>query len=72
MARGLQPDAIMIGCLLCFSEERGGTELSQELSRLAPRQDVQNYVTLIRAAIRDKDANRAFDLLGKLERSGGR
>ena len=49
---------------------RGRTELSRELSRLAPTIDVQGYLFLIRAAGRDKDACHAFDLLAELGNSG--
>ena len=66
IASGLTPDAIMYGCLMPFSAQCGRTELSQELSCLAPQLDTQSYVFLIRAAGRDKDTDRAFQLLEKL------
>ena len=66
IASGLTPDAIMYGCLMPFSAQFGRAELSQELSCLAPQLDTQSYMSLIRAAGRDKDTDRAFQLLEKL------
>ena len=66
IASGLTPDAIMYGCLMPFSAQCGRTELSQELSCLVPQLDTQSYMSLIRAAGRDKDTDRAFQLLEKL------
>ena len=66
IASGLAPDEFMYGCLTRFSAQCGRTELSQELSRLAPELDIQNYMSLIRAAGRD----RAFQLLEKLKGAG--
>ncbi len=70
IASGLTPDAIMYGCLMRVSVQRGRKELSQELSRLAPQLDTQNYMSLIRAAGHDKGADRAFQLLEKLKDAG--
>ena len=70
IASGLMPDAIMYACLMRFSVQCGRTELSRELSRLAPQLDTQNYMSLIRAAGRDKDTDRAFQLLEKLNGAG--
>mmetsp|Transcript_50540 Transcript_50540/g.156405 ORF Transcript_50540/g.156405 Transcript_50540/m.156405 type:complete len:1063 (-) Transcript_50540:142-3330(-) len=67
---GLEPDAMMYGCLMKFAVECGRTQLSQELSERAPALDIQNYMSLIRAAGRDKDIGRAFKVLGKLRDSG--
>merc|ERR1719424_118924 len=52
-----------------FSVECGRTELSRELFERTPNLDVQNYMSLIRAAGRDKDVNRAFAVLEKLKAS---
>ena len=71
VASGLKPDAILLSGLPCFSEGCGRAEPSRGLSRLAPRQDIQNYVALTRAASRGKGAGRTYDHLGMLERSGG-
>lgn len=70
LADGLEPDAVMYGCLMKFSVECGRTELSQELFSKAPALDIQNYMSLIRAAGRDKDVDRAFAVLEKLKSSG--
>lgn len=67
---GLEPDAMMYGCLMKFSVECGRTELSQELFEKAPSLDIQNYMSLIRAAGRDRDVDRAFNVLNKLKESG--
>merc|ERR1719482_1646194 len=61
---------MMYGCLMKFSVECGRTALSQELSEKAPSLDIQNYMSLIRAAGRDKDVDRAFGVLDKLKSSG--
>merc|ERR1719282_2234129 len=66
-ADGLEPDAMMYGCLMKFAVECGRTDLSRELSEKAPSLDIQNYMSLIRAAGRDRDIKRAFDVLNKLK-----
>jgi len=68
-AEGLEPDSMMYGCLMKFSVECGRTELSQELFDKAPQLDIHNYMSLIRAAGRDKDVDRAFAVLEKLKAS---
>ena len=70
IASSLTPEAIMYGRLMRFSVQHGRKELSQELSRLAPQLDTQNYMSLIRAAGRDKDTDRAFHLLEKFKGAG--
>ena len=70
IASGLTPEAIMYGRLMRFSVQHGRKELSQELSRLAPQLEAQNYMSLIRAAGHDKGADRAFQLLEKLKDAG--
>lgn len=69
-AEGLEPDSMMYGCLMKFSVECGRTELSRELFEKSPSLDIQNYMSLIRAAGRDKDVNRAYAVLEKLKASG--
>merc|ERR1719359_2390938 len=69
-AEGLEPDAMMYGCLMKFSVECGRTDLSRELFDKSPQLDIQNYMSLIRAAGRDKDVDRAFSVLEKLKSSG--
>merc|ERR1719359_5124 len=69
-AEGLEPDSMMYGCLMKFSVECGRTELSRELFEKSPSLDIQNYMSLIRAAGRDKDVDKAFSVLEKLKSSG--
>jgi len=66
---GLEPDAMMYGCLMKFAVECGRTELSRELAEMAPSLEIQNYMSLIRAAGRDKDVARAFKVLDRLKAS---
>merc|ERR1719323_851352 len=67
---GLEPDSMMYGCLMKFAVECGRTDLSRELSERAPSLDIQNYMSLIRAAGRDRDVDRAFAVLARLRASG--
>mmetsp|Transcript_162355 Transcript_162355/g.311713 ORF Transcript_162355/g.311713 Transcript_162355/m.311713 type:complete len:1014 (+) Transcript_162355:137-3178(+) len=67
IAQGMEPDAMMYGCLMKFSVECGRTDLSRELFSKAPSLDIQNYMSLIKAAGRDKDIDRAFQVLQKLK-----
>jgi len=69
-ADGLEPDSMMYGCLMKFAAECGRTELSRFLAEKAPTLDVQNYMSLIRAAGRDGDVNRAFAVLQRLKDTG--
>lgn len=69
-ADGLEPDTMMYGCLMKFAAECGRTELSRLLSERSPTLDIQNYMSLIRAAGRDKDLGRAFAVLHRLKDSG--
>jgi len=66
---GLEPDAMMCGCLMKFAVECGRTELSREIAEIAPTLEIQNYMSLIRAAGRDKDVARAFKVLDRLKAS---
>mmetsp|Transcript_18962 Transcript_18962/g.35230 ORF Transcript_18962/g.35230 Transcript_18962/m.35230 type:complete len:1026 (-) Transcript_18962:200-3277(-) len=70
LADGLEPDAIMYGCLMKFAVECGRTDLSRELFAKVPNFDIQHYMSLIRAAGRDKNIDRAFQVLQKLKESG--
>eukprot|EP00933_Yihiella_yeosuensis_P025230 TRINITY_DN1957_c1_g1_i1.p1 TRINITY_DN1957_c1_g1~~TRINITY_DN1957_c1_g1_i1.p1 ORF type:complete len:1032 (-),score=250.13 TRINITY_DN1957_c1_g1_i1:180-3275(-) len=69
LADGLEPDTMMYGCLMKFSVECGRTQLSQEISEKLPALDIQNYMSLIRMAGRDKDVEKAFDVIKKLKES---
>merc|ERR1719265_2725204 len=70
LAQGMEPDAMMYGCLMKFAVECGRTDLSRELSSKTPTLDIQNYMSLIRGAGRDKDIKRAFQVLQMLKESG--
>jgi len=70
LSEGLEPDSIMYGCLMKFAVECGRTELSQALADKLPQMDIQNYMSLIRAAGRDHDVNRAVGVIKQL-RAGG-
>mmetsp|Transcript_36260 Transcript_36260/g.67740 ORF Transcript_36260/g.67740 Transcript_36260/m.67740 type:complete len:1031 (+) Transcript_36260:143-3235(+) len=70
LADGLEPDAIMYGCLMKFAVECGRTDLSRELFAKVPNFDIQHYMSLIRAAGRDKDIQKAFQVLQKLKETG--
>eukprot|EP00930_Biecheleria_cincta_P026220 TRINITY_DN1850_c0_g1_i1.p1 TRINITY_DN1850_c0_g1~~TRINITY_DN1850_c0_g1_i1.p1 ORF type:complete len:1082 (+),score=225.96 TRINITY_DN1850_c0_g1_i1:218-3247(+) len=63
---GLEPDNMMYGCLMKFAAECGRTKLSQELSEKVQVLDVHNYMSLIRAAGRDHDVDRAFDIIKRM------
>jgi len=69
ISKGMEPDAMMYGCLMKFAVECGRTDLSRELFDKTPTLDIQNYMSLIRAAGRDKDIERAFSVLNKLKES---
>lgn len=69
VAEGMEPDSMMYGCLMKFAVECGRTDLSRELFDKAPTLDIQNYMSLIRAAGRDKNIDRAFQVLEKLKGS---
>eukprot|EP00441_Pelagodinium_beii_P030228 CAMPEP_0197709602 /NCGR_PEP_ID=MMETSP1338-20131121/128535_1 /TAXON_ID=43686 ORGANISM="Pelagodinium beii, Strain RCC1491" /NCGR_SAMPLE_ID=MMETSP1338 /ASSEMBLY_ACC=CAM_ASM_000754 /LENGTH=1057 /DNA_ID=CAMNT_0043293537 /DNA_START=54 /DNA_END=3227 /DNA_ORIENTATION=- len=69
LADGIEPDGMMYGCLMKFSVECGRTQLSQKLSEKVSVPDIQNYMSLIRAAGRDRDVDRAFAVLQQLRES---
>lgn len=69
LEEGLEPDAMMYGCLMKFAVECGRTDLSRRLSEMAPSLDIQNYMSLIRAAGRDRDVDHAFAVLKQLQLS---
>mmetsp|Transcript_51436 Transcript_51436/g.110068 ORF Transcript_51436/g.110068 Transcript_51436/m.110068 type:complete len:1039 (-) Transcript_51436:95-3211(-) len=70
LAEGLEPDMVMYGCLAKFAMACGRTDLSRDLFERAPSLVIQNYMSLIRAAGRDKDVGRAFAVLEMLNNSG--
>jgi len=67
LADGIEPDSTMIGCLMRFSVECGRTDLFKELSeKPLMALDMQSCMSLIRAAGRDRDVDRAFAVLQQL------
>eukprot|EP00441_Pelagodinium_beii_P026001 CAMPEP_0197650912 /NCGR_PEP_ID=MMETSP1338-20131121/31235_1 /TAXON_ID=43686 ORGANISM="Pelagodinium beii, Strain RCC1491" /NCGR_SAMPLE_ID=MMETSP1338 /ASSEMBLY_ACC=CAM_ASM_000754 /LENGTH=1040 /DNA_ID=CAMNT_0043225425 /DNA_START=139 /DNA_END=3261 /DNA_ORIENTATION=+ len=70
LSEGLEPDSMMYGCLMKFAVECGRTKLSQTLADKVPHMDIQNYMSLIRAAGRDRDVNRAFGVIKQLRQGG--
>jgi len=68
-SEGLEPDAVMYGCLVKFSVKCRRTELSEELFEKAGGGCVQNYMWLIRSAGQDGDFARAVRVLRRLEES---
>jgi len=69
LSEGLQPDGIMYSCLMKFAAECGRTALSQELAEMLPNLDVQNFMSLMRSAVRDRDAPRAVALFRRWQAS---
>lgn len=67
---GLEPDALMYGCLMKFAVECGRTDLSRQLSEKTPCLESQQYMSLIRAAGRDKDVDTACAILDRMKVSG--
>eukprot|EP00427_Karlodinium_veneficum_P008018 CAMPEP_0169086600 /NCGR_PEP_ID=MMETSP1015-20121227/13783_1 /TAXON_ID=342587 /ORGANISM="Karlodinium micrum, Strain CCMP2283" /LENGTH=767 /DNA_ID=CAMNT_0009146771 /DNA_START=81 /DNA_END=2384 /DNA_ORIENTATION=- len=67
---GLKPDSVMYGCLMKFAVECGRTELAEELSRVAPQLEIQSYMSLLKAAGRDRDIERAFRVVGDMKANG--
>lgn len=70
ISEGMEPDNVMYGCLMKFAVECGRTDLSRDLFSKVPTFDIQHYMSLIRAAGRDKNIDRAFQVLQKLKESG--
>lgn len=69
LSEGLQPDGIMYSCLMKFAAECGRTMLSRELAEMLPNLDVQNFMALMRSAVRDRDATRAVALFRRWQAS---
>ena len=61
----------MYGCLIKFAVECGKTQLSQELFDRTNSQhypvDIQNYMSLIRAAGKERNAAKALSILQELK-----
>merc|ERR1719262_1775905 len=64
---GVQPDTVVYGSLIKAAVESGRLELARRLFRESGNPDLLNYMSLIRAAGREKDLNKALELLEELE-----
>lgn len=71
-ADGLQPDAIMYGCLLKYANECGRSDLMQALSDKVDACDVHHCMSLMRAAGSDRNLDLAFEHFDKLKAASGR
>merc|ERR1719316_1762544 len=63
IAENLEPDQMMYNCLMKFAAMCGRVDLSQQLAKKSPALDIQNYMSLIRAASQTKDFNLACSVL---------
>ena len=64
---GLEPDSLMYGCLIKFASECGRTQLLAELFKRTPGgPDIQNYMSLIRAAGRERNPHKALEILEEI------
>jgi pentatricopeptide repeat protein len=71
LAEGIEPDAVMIGCLMNFAARAGRSDLSSELfSSSKHPAEVQNYMSQIRACRQTGDVKRAMKMLRELRAKG--
>jgi pentatricopeptide repeat protein len=66
---GLELDTVAYGCLIKAAAESGRQELARKLFRQSGNPDLLNYMSLIRAAGREKNSRKALELLKELEES---
>merc|ERR1719267_159605 len=64
---GVKPDTVVYGSLIKAAVESGRLDLSRRLFRESGNPDLLNYMSLIRAAGREKDLPKALELLEELE-----
>eukprot|EP00928_Gymnodinium_smaydae_P086946 TRINITY_DN7132_c0_g2_i1.p1 TRINITY_DN7132_c0_g2~~TRINITY_DN7132_c0_g2_i1.p1 ORF type:complete len:1109 (-),score=316.76 TRINITY_DN7132_c0_g2_i1:71-3229(-) len=67
---GLEPDQMMYNCLMKFSALAGRAELSRSLCTKVPCLDIQNYMSMIRAAGQEKNVARAMEVLEMIKATG--
>jgi pentatricopeptide repeat domain-containing protein 1 len=65
----IEPDTVTYGCLIKAAVECGRLELARQLFRESGNPDLLNYMSLIRAAGRERDVKKALSLLEELEKS---
>jgi len=66
---GVVPDTVVYGSLIKSAVEGGRLELARQLFRQSGNPDLLNYMSLIRAAGRERDVQKALTLLDELEQS---
>jgi pentatricopeptide repeat protein len=66
---GVVPDTVIYGSLIKSAVEGGRLELARQLFRESGNPDLLNYMSLIRAAGRERDVQKALTLLDELEQS---
>lgn len=66
---GVEPDTVIYGSLIKSAVEGGRLELARHLFRESGNPDLLNYMSLIRAAGRERDVQKAVTLLEELEQS---
>lgn len=65
----VEPDTVIYGSLIKSAVEGGRLELARHLFRESGNPDLLNYMSLIRAAGRERDVQKAVTLLEELEQS---
>merc|ERR1719197_1735949 len=66
---GLELDTVAYGCLIKAAVESDRLELARKLFLASGNPDLKNYMSLIRAAGREKNSKKALTLLKELEDS---
>merc|ERR1719399_117756 len=66
---GVEADTVMYGSLIKAAVESGRLELARQLFKKSGNPDLLNYMSLIRAAGREKDLPKALKLLKELEQA---
>merc|ERR550537_852573 len=71
LAEGIEPDSVMIGCLMNFAARAGRSDLSNELFASSKHPaEVRNYMSQIRACRQTGDVKRAMTMLRELRSKG--
>jgi len=65
----LEPDTVAFGCLIKAAVECGRSGLARKLFLQSGNPDLLNYMSLIRAAGREKNMSKALDILTEMEQS---
>jgi len=64
---GVKPDTVVYGCLIKAAVESGRPDFARRLFQESANPDLLNYMSLIRAAGREKDLQKALELMDELE-----